>query len=134
TRFNVIWIPNKCEEVFCYREVRVIAGRVEEGSTLRLPHDNSAEPVTLPGHEGFLSVLGRTAQKAALLNSSGQSLVQVGLPFFPNLLRPLVPDWFVDHKPAVSQDGIVAAVTRTRVAWVFVDTDRDWGSEVVVLK
>ena len=56
------------------------------------------------------------------------------LPFFPNLLGPLVPDWFVDHKPAVSQDGGVAAVGRTRIAWVLVDTDQDWGSEVVVLK
>jgi hypothetical protein len=89
---------------------------------------------SLPGDEGFLSVLGRTAQKAVLFDSSGQLMAQVGLPFFPNLLGPLVPDWFTDRKPEVSHDATVAAVGRTRIAWVLVDTDRDWGSEVVVLK
>lgn len=64
----------------------------------------------------------------------GNLTAQVGLPFFPNLLGPLVPNWFTDRKPAVSQDGTVAAVGRTRIAWVLVDTDRDWGSEIVVLK
>jgi hypothetical protein len=56
------------------------------------------------------------------------------LPYFPNLFGPLVPDWFVDLKPAVSHDGKIAAVGRTRVAWVLVDTDRDWGSEIILLK
>jgi hypothetical protein len=132
--FNAIWIPSKCEEVPCYREAKVLADKTEGGRTLRLPHDNSAEPVPLPGNERFLSVLGRTAQEAVLFDSSGQLMAQVALPFFPNLFGPLVPDWFTYRKPAVSQDGTVAAVGRTRVAWVLVDTDRDWGSEVIVLK
>jgi hypothetical protein len=28
----------------------------------------------------------------------------------------------------------MAAVARTRVAWLLVDTDRDWGSEIILLR
>jgi hypothetical protein len=45
----------------------------------------------------------------------------------------LVPDWFYALQPQISHDGEIAAVARERVAWVLVDTARDWGSEVIVL-
>jgi hypothetical protein len=132
---NLLWIPSKCEvSCYSYRSVRFSDGRVEDVGTVSLPSDTSAEPRALPGGAGLLSVLGQgTAQKAALLDLSGRVKVEASLPYFPNLFGPLVPDWFADLKPAVSRDGKVAAVARTRVAWVLVDTDRDWGSEIVLL-
>lgn len=57
----------------------------------------------------------------------------MALPVFPNLFGRLVPDWFYVPRIAVSPDGNVAAISRSRVAWVLVDTDRDWGSEIVLL-
>jgi hypothetical protein len=33
----------------------------------------------------------------------------------------------------VSSDGKFAAIGRSRIAWVLVDTDRDWGSEICML-
>jgi len=130
---GLLWIPGKCE-VACYRGLRISATQIAEAGTLKLPDKNAAEPVALLGNEGLLTVLGDTAQKAALLDSSGRLQAQVGLPFFPNLFGPLVPDWFHVLKPAVSHDGAIAAIGRTRVAWVLVDSDRDWGSEIVLLR
>jgi hypothetical protein len=132
--FNLLWIPNKCE-VVCYRGVKASEGQFADAGTLKLPNDNATQPVTLPGDEGLLSVLGeRTGQRVVVLDLSGRLEAQVSLPFFPNLLGPLVPDWFAALTPTVSHDGKVAAVGRTRVAWVLVDTDRDWGSEIVLLR
>lgn len=68
-----------------------------------------------------------------MLDSSGRIQELVRLPYVPNLFGPLVPDWFGVEQPAISSDGETAAVARTRVAWVLVDTDRDWGSEIVLL-
>ena len=130
---GLLWIPGKCE-VFCYRGIKVSAAKIEDVGILKLPKDNADEPVAVPANERFLSVLGRTAQKAVLLDSSGAQESQVSLPYFPNLLGPLVPDWFQALRPAISHDGEVAAIGRTRVAWVLVDTDRDWGSEIVLLR
>ena len=132
--FDMLWIPSRCDG-FCYRGVKISGEHTENAGALELPSDNAAEPIILPGDEEILSVLGkRAAQKAVLLNSSGRLEAQEQLPFFPNLLGPLVPDWFEAFKPVVSHDGKVAAVGRTRVAWVLVDTDRDWGSEILLLK
>jgi hypothetical protein len=133
---NLLWIPSECEvSCYSYRSVRVSDDRVENVGTLSLPSDTSAEPHALPGGAGLLSVLGQgTAQKAALLDLSGRLKAETSLPYFPNLFGPLVPDWFADLEPSVSRDGKIAAVARTRVAWVLVDTDRDWGSEIVLLK
>jgi hypothetical protein len=131
--FDMLWIPDNCG-TFCYRGVRVSGEQIQDAGTLRLPSDNAVEPAILPGDEQILTVLGkRTAQEAMLLNVSGDAEAQQSLPFFPNLLGPLVFDWFQAHKPAISHDGKVAAVGRTRVAWVLVDTDRDWGSEILLL-
>jgi len=132
-RLSLLWIPSKCEG-FCFRGVRVSGGQIADAATLKLPND-AAEPVALPGDEGLFAVVGRrTAEKAALFDSSGRLEAQVNLPFFPNLLWPLVPDWFVPLSPTISHDGEVAAIGRTRVAWVLEDTDRDWGSEIVLLR
>ncbi len=73
-------------------------------------------------------------QKAVLLDYSGIVTSSVQLPFFPNLLGPLVRDWFYVRQVIASSDGQYAAIGRTRVAWVLIDTDRDWGSEVVLLR
>src|SRR6266849_1618263 len=129
-----LWLPGKCSSA-CYRGIKVFDGQIEEGGNLTLPENTVAEPVSLPGENGLLTVAGKgTAQKATLLDSSGHLQKQVKLPFFPNLLGPLVPDWFGVLRPAISHDGQLAAIARSRVAWVLVDTDRDWGSEVVLLK
>jgi hypothetical protein len=131
--FHKLWIPDN-SGTFDYRGVKVSGEQIEGVGTLGLPRDNAVEPAILPGDEQILTVLGkRTAQEAALLNSSGDSEAQQNLPFFPNLLGPFVPDWFQTYKPVISHDGKVAAVGRTRVAWVLVDTDRDWGSEILLL-
>ena len=130
---GLLWIPSECD-VFCYKKLRVSATLIAENDILKLPGENAAKPVALPESEDLLSVLGRRDQKAAILDSSGRLVTKVNLPFFPNLLGPLVPDWFQALKPAISHDGKFAAIARTRVAWVFVDTDRDWGSEIVLLR
>jgi hypothetical protein len=132
---DLLWIPSKCEvSCYSYRSVRVSNDRVEDVGNLSLLSDTSAEPRVLPRGAGLLSVLGQgTAQKVALLDLSGRLKAETSLPYFPNLFGPLVPDWFADLKPSVSRDGKIAAVARTRVAWVLVDTDRDWGSEIVLL-
>jgi hypothetical protein len=58
----------------------------------------------------------------------------VNLPFLPNLLFPFAVDGFYDRRPRISQDGEFAAIGRSRTAWVFVDSDSDWGSEIFLLK
>jgi hypothetical protein len=70
---------------------------------------------------------------ATVIDSAGKVDEQVKLPFMPNLLYPVVPDWFGLHQPSLSTDGEIAALGRSRIAWVLIDTDRDWGSEIVVL-
>jgi hypothetical protein len=130
-----VWIPSYCQGSSCYRGVKISGSQITNAGALRLPSDNAAEPVALPGDEGILSVVEkRTAQKAVLLDLSGRVTAEVPLPYFPNLLGPLVPDWFKAHAPAVSHDGEIAAIGRTRIAWVLVDTDRNWGSEIVLLR
>ena len=131
---DFLWLPGRCKS-FCYRAVRVLGAQIEQAGNLTMPNQPAAAPVPLPGGNELLTVIGdRTAQNAALLDSVGHLQKQVRLPFFPNLLGPLVPDWFYARRPAISQDGQIAAIVRTRVAWVLVDTDRDWGSEIVLLK
>ncbi len=129
-----LWLPGKCSPI-CYRGVKVFESQVEQVGNLALPNHTAAEPVPLSRGDELLIVVGdRTAQKATLLDPAGHLLKQVSLPYFPNLLGPLVPDWFYARRPAISKDGQIAAIVRTRVAWVLVDTDRDWGSEIVLLK
>jgi hypothetical protein len=133
---GLMWLPGNCASA-CYKKVRISSEtQIEEAGNLTLPDKIAVDPVPLPGKDELLTVVGtqRTAQKATLLDSSGRLQKQVRLPYFPNLFGPLVPDWFGVYRPAISSDGEVAAVARTRVAWVMIDTDRDWGSEIVVLK
>ena len=132
---SLMWLPGKCGSI-CYKTMKVSGTQVEEAGNLTPPDNMAGPPAPLPGKNELLAVVGaqRTSQKAALLDSSGSVQKQVTLPHFPNLLGPLVPDWFYASQPEISPDGEIAAVVRTRVAWVLVDTDRDWGSEIVVLK
>jgi len=132
---SLMWLPGKCSSI-CYKTMKVSGTQVEEAGNLTPPDNLAGPPAPLPGKNELLAVVGaqRTSQKAALLDSSGSVQKQVTLPHFPNLLGPLVPDWFYASQPEISPDGEIAAVVRTRVAWVLVDTDRDWGSEIVVLK
>lgn len=128
-----ILVPGFCDSV-CYKRISASSSQVTLESIVSMPKDNAAEPNLVPKRDEILTVVGRTAQKAVLLDSAGESKAHVSLPFVPNLARLVVPDWFFDHQPAISNDGEFAAVARTRVAWILVDTDRDWGSEIVLLK
>jgi hypothetical protein len=132
---SMLWLPARCSPS-CFRGVKVSGSHIEDAGELKLPDDTAVEPIPLKSGQGFLTVLGaqRTFQKATLLDASGKLRKQVKLPAFPNLLGPLVPDWFYVRELEMSQDGEFAAIARTRVAWVLVDTDRDWGSEIVILK
>jgi hypothetical protein len=131
---GLLWVPGKCASV-CYKGVTVSGAQIEGAGNLTLPHNLAVAPVPLPGKNELLTIMGqRTVQKAALLDPTGRLQKQITLPYFPNLLRLVVPDWFYVNRPAISSDSEVAAVARTHVAWVLVDTDRDWGSEIVLLK
>jgi hypothetical protein len=131
-----LWVPGGCGDR-CYRGISFTpeTGRLGASASLTLPKAIAATPINLPKAKSFLSVSGeRTNQQAILFSYSGQIDHQVSLPFAPNLLGPLVPDWFYVHNLTVSPDEQIAAVGRSRVAWVMVDTDRDWGSEVLLLQ
>jgi len=132
---GLLWLPGTCRPT-CYKGLRIAGTQIQKEGDLTLPDDTAVSPVPLPNKNELLTVAGmqRTAQKATLLDLSGRLQEQVSLPHFPNLLGPLVPDWFGVYRPAISSDGEIAAVARTRVAWVLVDTGRDWGSEIVLLK
>jgi|SRR5579864_770047 len=132
---GLLWLPARCRST-CYKGIRVSGAQIQKEGDVTLPDDIAVEPVPLPNKNQLLTVAGiqRTAQKATLLDSSGRVQEQVWLPHFPNLLGPLAPDWFGVYRPAISSDGEIAAVARTRVAWLLTDTDRDWGSEIVLLK
>ncbi|HEY2912905.1 MAG TPA: hypothetical protein VGK21_06070 [Candidatus Angelobacter sp.] len=132
---GLLWLPARCRST-CYKEVRVSGAQIQKEGDVTLSDDIAVGPALLPGKNELLTVVGiqRTAQKATLLDSSGRIQKQVRLPYVPNLFGPLVPDWFGIHQPALSSDGEIAAVARTRVAWVLIDTGRDWGSEIVLLK
>ncbi|HEU4414541.1 MAG TPA: hypothetical protein VFT65_07125, partial [Candidatus Angelobacter sp.] len=129
---GMVWLPEKCGSI-CYKTMKVSGTQIEETGSLTRLENLAAPPALLPGRNELLAVVGaqRTSQEAAFLDLSGSVQKQVTLPHFPNLFRPLVPDWFYASQPEISPDGEVAAVARTRVAWVLVDTDRDWGSEII---
>lgn len=133
--FSTLWLPGGCGSA-CFQVLKVSGLQTARAGELKLPQDLSVRPIPLSSNRGFLAVIGKqqTSQKAVLLDSSGQIQKQVKLPYFPNLLGPLVPDWFGDHELEITPDGQIAALARTRVAWVLVDTDRDWGSEIMILK
>jgi hypothetical protein len=128
-----IWISEGCG-AGCYRGACFDRARFEQIQPLTLPKETVAKPVAIPGSKQFLTVVGlRSSQMATVIDSAGKVDEQVKLPFMPNLLYPVVPDWFGLHQPSLSTDGEIAALGRSRIAWVLIDTDRDWGSEIVVL-
>jgi hypothetical protein len=131
---SLVWIPVQCNKGWCYRGVKIFGTTITSAGDLKLPSDVAWRVVPVPQHKEFVGVTGqRSFQSAVLLDASAQVQSRVALHAFPNLLRPLVPDWFYIQNLAVSSDGNIAAISRTRVAWVMVDTDRDWGSEIVLL-
>jgi hypothetical protein len=131
--FKQLWVSDNCGYE-CYRHYRLDGERAVSDGTLTFPKNDAAVPTYLAASNRFLTVSGEgTKQKAVLLDDSGKSYSQVELPFFPNLLKPLVPDWFYVHQLVRSADDRFIAIGRSRVAWVLVDTDRDWGSEVLIL-
>lgn len=128
------WIPAECNTGWCYRGMKISGTTLTDTGNLSLPSDFASQPVPIPQNRGLVGVTGKTSiQSAVLLDASAQVQSRVALPVFPNLLWPLVLDWFYIQRIAVSPDGNIAAVSRSRVAWVLVDTDRDWGSELVML-
>jgi hypothetical protein len=132
--FGKLWVPGGCGNQ-CYRGISFEPGHLVASASLTMPKANAATPINLSKAKSFLSVSGeRTNQQAVLFAYSGKIDDQVSLPYTPNLLGPLVPDWFYARDLAASPDEQIVAVGRTRVAWVLVDTDRDWGSEVVLLQ
>jgi hypothetical protein len=130
---GLLWLPG--EQGGSYRGIKLSGKEIEDAGTLTLPGESVIGPAFLPGTSELLTVTGkREAQKVVLLDSAGHVQKQVRLPFFPNLFGPLVPDWFSVQLLELSHDGEFAAVARTRIAWVMVDTDRDWGSEIALVK
>src|SRR5664280_149536 len=131
-RFNLVGIPRGDRSD---RGVKLSEAQLESAGTLTLPKDTIANPAAMPGNNGLVAVTGseRGPEKAVLLSPSATVQAEVKLPFFPNLLGPLVPDWFFVRQPLISSDGELAAIARSHVAWVLVDTDRDWGSEIIVI-
>jgi hypothetical protein len=132
---TMLWLPGRCRPD-CFRAVKVSESTIEDTGELTLPDDTAVEPIPLKSGQEFLTVMGeqRTSQKATLLDATGKLQKQVRLPASPNFIGPLVPDWFNVGELQISQDNEFAAIARTRVAWVLVDTGRDWGSEIVILK
>jgi hypothetical protein len=127
------WIPNDCGYE-CYRRFRLDGDHAVSDGILTFPKNVVGVPTYLAASNRFLAVSGEgTKQKAVLLDDSGKRDSQVDLPFLPNLLKPVVPDWFYVHPLVHSADERFIAIGRSRVAWVLIDTDRDWGSEVLVL-
>ena len=129
-----LWLPDRCGRA-CYSGMSLQANKFTANGSLTLPQDDAANPIDVSQIKRFLSVTGeRTAQQAILFDYTGKIDSSVNLPYIPNLFGPLVPDWYYAKMLKPSSDGRVAAIARTRVAWVLEDTDRDWGSEIVVLK
>jgi hypothetical protein len=130
---RLLWLPT--QQGGSYREVKISDAQIEDVGMLTLPANSVIGPAFLPGASELLTVTGkREVQKVVVLDSAGHPEKQVRLPFFPNLFGPLVPDWFGVQQLKISHDGEFAAISRTRVAWVLVDTDRDWGSEIALVK
>jgi hypothetical protein len=131
---SLVWIPVECNTGWCYRGVKISGTTLTSTGNLSLPSDFAWQLVPIPENKELLGVTGKSSiQSAVLLDSSAQVQSRIAMPVFPNLLWPLVPDWFYVQRIAVSPDGNIAAISRSRVAWVLVDTDRDWGSEIVLL-
>lgn len=135
---GVLWLAASCNatKTTCFRELRIRAHDIEDGDTISIPDSLATTLVPVAKNDTLFAVAGsqETEQQALLLDRTGHVLDQAKLPFIRNLFQPLVPDWFGVRKPEVSADGEMAAVARTRVAWVLVDTDRDWGSEIILLR
>jgi hypothetical protein len=77
--------------------------------------------------------VGDKNEKATLFDHSGDEKAEMDMPVPRNIWGRLVPDWMFSRAPLLSPDGQIAAVIRSHVAWVLVDTDRDWGSEIDLL-
>jgi hypothetical protein len=135
---ETVWLPASCK-MTCYENYQKLSIRgddMQNEGTLAIRDALAITPVFLPSRDLLLAIAGTqtSAQSALLFDSSGHIVDKARLPFLPNPLRPVVPDWFGVSKLKVSADGEIAAVARTRTAWVLTDTDRDWGSEIILLR
>ncbi|HYX53150.1 MAG TPA: hypothetical protein VE783_06845 [Candidatus Limnocylindrales bacterium] len=131
---DLLWIQDNCGTTICETGWTISKTGITKEGSFQLPGDYHAPAVALPEKDDVLYIYGEAKQKASLLDPSGHVESEISLPFTPNLLRPLVPDWYYAKQPAISADAGIAAVPRHHVAWVLVDTDRDWGSDIVVLR
>lgn len=132
--FERIWIPGGCGRE-CFRGMRFDSGHLTTANSINMSESNGTTPINLSQTKSFLSVSGeQTKEQAVLFDYSGKVNERVSLPYFPNLLVPFAVDWFYPKYLVASSDEQIAVVGRKRVAWVFIDTDRDWGSEVVLLQ
>lgn len=135
---ETVWLPSSCR-MTCYENYQKLSIRednVQSEGTIAIRDALAIAPVFLPSGDQLLAIAGTqtTAQSALLLDSSGHIVDKTRLPYLPNPLQRVVPDWFGVSKVKVSADGEIAAVARTRVAWVLNDSDRDWGSEIILLR
>lgn len=129
-----LWIPGGCG-LGCYRGFSLETNKLVEDGSLHFQKANAATPVDIFTAKRLLSIVGdRTDQQAVLFDYEGKVESNVALPYTPNFFGPLVPDWYYTHELQPSSDDEIAVVGRTRVAWILVDTDRDWGSEIVLIK
>lgn len=119
----------------CFRSFDPVSGLADRGADLILPTTVASAPTALPAADQLLMVAGeeRKEQKALLVDRTGAVKSELKLPLQKNPLSVVVPDWFQFRTPAVSSDGAVAVIAERRVAWVLIDTDRDWGSEFMLL-
>jgi len=136
--FGSFLVPDVCE-IACgrYKSVETINGaQVVAKGTFTLPRGMAADVAGLPDGQRILAISGdqSTSQKATIFDWSGRVVSEVSLPFVLNTIWLLMPDWYWVQQPRLSPDGEIAAVGRSLVAWVLVDDDRDWGSEIVILK
>lgn len=134
-RGKTLWLSGSCNET-CFRELSISEQSIHEDGTITIPEALANEPAAVPSGELLLAVAGnqRTSQQVVLLDKSGHTAARLKLPFISNPFHALVPDWFGVRNPKLSPDGEVAAIARTRIAWVLNDTDRDWGSEIILLQ
>jgi hypothetical protein len=134
-----LWVPAGCTA--CYQGLSLADGRIVPTDFLTVPGEQRREPAYVAAMNQFVTTTGqgtntgkgKEAQKAVLFDHSGEVKTQVDLPIPTNMWGALVPDWLYADTPRLSSDGQIAAIYRSRVAWVLVDTDRDWGSEVNLL-
>lgn len=127
------WIPGNCAT--CYQGFSLADGKIVPSDALKVLREGDRGFAALPEQDVFLTVTasGERAGKVTSFDHTGAVKIQIDLPVPLNYWVPLVPKWLYAGIPRLSSDGQIAAVTRNEIAWVLIDTDRDWGSEIDIL-